>query len=77
MKKMTCEEFLDILNNEYYFSDIHAEMYWNQSLNSLKLFELMKTQAKKRNVELSDAQDWDFDKQLTENYKSDSDKGLS
>lgn len=77
MKKQTCSDFLDILNNDSFFSDIHSEMHWGQSYSSERLFEIMKKEAKKRNVELSDVNEWDYDKELHENYKSDRDKGLS
>lgn len=77
MKKQTCSDFLDMLNNEYFFSDIHSEMHWGQSYNSERLFQLFKVEAARRNVELSDVNEWDYDKELHENYKADADKGLS
>lgn len=77
MKKYTCNDFMDILNNDGFFSQIHSEMFFNKSFNANKVFEKIKKEALKRNIELSDVNDWDFEKDIYENYNNDSDKGLS
>ena len=77
MKKMTCIEFDEILWNDGFYSEIHSEMHWGGSYSSEKIFIIFKSEAVKRNVELTDLEEFDYDKTFYNNYKSDSDKGLS
>lgn len=74
---MTCEEFAESLVNDGFFSEMNGESYWSQSFNSDRYFEAMKEEAAKKNITLSDVEEWDYDKFMYEVYKSDPDKGLS
>ena len=77
MKKMNCTEFDSILWHEGFYSEIHSEMCFSNSFSSEKIFTLFKEEAEKRKLELSDVDEWDYEKVFFNNYKSDSDKGLS
>ena len=77
MKKMTCKDFDEILWNEGAYSELHSEFYWGDGFSSNKMFEFFTNEAKSRNVELTDLEDFDYDKMFYENYKNDDDKGLS
>jgi len=77
MKKMTCLEFNDQLWNEGAYSEIHAELYWSDGYSSEKILKFFKEEAIRKNIELTDLEDFDYDKCFYDNYKSDDDKGLS
>lgn len=76
-KQMSCNDFLDILNNDGFFSDLHSNMFWSKEVNVVRLFEHMKHEATKRGIILIDESDWDYDTELYKNYKDDEDKSLS
>ena len=77
MKRISCEDFNLELFNDGCFSEIHSEMFHSGSFSSEKILKLFKAEAEKRNIELTDLEEFDYDKEFYENYKADQDKGLS
>lgn len=74
--KMTCDEFFDQLYDDHDLSTWFDEMYWEQSFNSDKVFEDMVQTAKTMGIELTDIEDWDYDKIIYNAYDC-TEKGLS
>ena len=73
---MTCEQFFDKhYDNDELYSWID-EMYWEDSFSSDKMFDAMQELAKKKNVKLTDAENWDYDKFFYNIWKT-AEKGLS
>ena len=72
----TCEEFSSGLENHYFFDSLVDEQYWADDFKAESYFEMLKNEAKKKNIKLSDADDFDYETYYWELYKA-SEKGLS
>lgn len=77
MKTMTCEEFDEVLWVEGFYSEMHSEMHFERSFSSEKIWKAFLNEAEKRQISLSDKDEWDYDSVFYNNYKSDDDKSLS
>jgi len=75
-KKMTCEEFYEWLENDYFFDSVYDEMYHSQHFSAKACFDVMADQAKAMNVELTDADIWEYEDFIWEAYQA-AEKGLS
>lgn len=73
---MTCQDFIDILVNEYFYDGMIDDDYWNDDFDSEWYFDATLKEARERGVTLSDADTFDYDKEFYEMYRN-TEKGLS
>lgn len=74
--QMSCRAFADLLDNTYFFDDVVDGAFWNKSFKSETFFEAMKAEAERRDISLSDSEEWDYENYFWNLYQC-SEKGLS
>lgn len=72
----THKEFADQLADESFFDEYIQDSYWSDSFRAAKCEEMMKSEAKQRNITLTKEDDFDGDKFFHELYQA-TEKGLS
>jgi hypothetical protein len=75
-KTMSCEDFAELLDNNYFFDQLVDEQYWTDGFKADPFFTDLKDEAKKRGIVLSNVDDFDYEKYFQNVYSS-SEKGLS
>ena len=69
MRKSTCEDFADDLDNVSYFSKMVNEAHRNQDFSSDRFFDRLKAEAFDRNIQLTDIEDFEYDEYFYNLYK--------
>ena len=76
MEDVDCESFaFHWIDRE--LATLFSEMYWEHDYSSERAWQFIRDEATRRNVRLTDANNWDYDRQLWDAYRNDPDKGLS
>lgn len=74
--RMTCQEYIDSLNDSYEFDAIFDEMYWSDDYSDKVLWNYVLTKAFINNIILTDILEYDYETEFWELYQA-AEKGLS
>jgi hypothetical protein len=74
--RMTCQEYIEYLNNNYQFDALFDDMFWTDSFSTDRLWNYVLNYAMMDNVVLTDIVEYGYDNELYELYQN-SEKGLS
>lgn len=72
----TCEDFIDTLDNGYFYYQLIDEMYWDRGCDTELMWNFTLAEAKRLGVTLTDLEDFDYESSLYDLYER-HEKGLS
>ena len=68
LKKITCEEYSQKLNERLFFDILMEEMIYDEHFDAIVLFNHMKRQAELDSINLIDDDTWDYEQYFDELY---------